>query len=192
MEASRNMTDGKPVPTIRKITRLEAVRDQLDSAYKTYFLWDDLVSALTLAGAAERVLSDMQAQDGIFGVDAYSIRAAVNLHIKPEHHKEAAKLFRADYDFFRHADIKKDNDYELKEEGVEFWLLVPLCAFEHLKQAKTQAMRAYSTWYFMKHPTHLKDDAGAYGKIIKELGDCAKNFSKQDFYHRFCTVDRRQ
>ncbi len=59
----------------RKITHLEAVRDQIDSAIRSYFLWDDLVSATTLAGAAERVMSDMQAQDGIFGVDAASIRS---------------------------------------------------------------------------------------------------------------------
>ena len=50
--------------TIRNITRLEAVRDQLNTACKAYFLWDDLVSALTLAGAAERVRSDMQADMG--------------------------------------------------------------------------------------------------------------------------------
>ena len=66
------------MPTIRKITRLEAVRDQLDSAFKVYFLWDDLVSAITLAGAAERVMSDMQPKDGIFGIDAASIRSIIN------------------------------------------------------------------------------------------------------------------
>jgi hypothetical protein len=119
------MTHGQRAPTIRTITRLEAIRDQLDSAYKAYFLWDALVSALTLAGAAERVLSDLQRRDGLFGVDPYSIRSIVDLYIKPEHQKDAAKLYRADYDFFGHADVNKDNTYELKEEVVEFWLFVP-------------------------------------------------------------------
>jgi hypothetical protein len=58
----------------KSVQRLEAVRDQIDSAIRVYFLWDDLVSALALAGAAERVLSDLQPKDGIFGVDAHSIR----------------------------------------------------------------------------------------------------------------------
>jgi hypothetical protein len=174
--------------TIRTITRLEAVRDQLNTAYKTYFLWDDLVSALTLAGAAERVMSDMQSQDGIFGVDAYSIRSIINLYIKPEYQKEAAKLYRADYDFFRHADVKTQHDYELKQEGVEFYLLVALSAFEHLKQKKTQAMRAYLHWFSIRNPNLVKD-AGKYAQVAKELGNISKDMSKQDYYQRFCFVD---
>lgn len=76
-------------------------------------MWDDLVSAITLAGVAERVMSDMQPQDGIFGVDAASLRSMVNLYIKPEHQKAAGAMFRADYDFFRHADKVKQEEYEL-------------------------------------------------------------------------------
>jgi hypothetical protein len=58
-----------------------------------FFLWDELVSAATLAGAAERVLSDLQPQDGIIGVDAHSIRSMINLYIKEEHHKEKRLRF---------------------------------------------------------------------------------------------------
>jgi hypothetical protein len=96
----------------RKISSLDAVRDQINAAIRAYFLWDDLVSALTLAGAAERVLSDKQPADGILGVDAFSIRSMVNLYIEDEYQSKAAKLFRADYDFFRHADQKPQDDYE--------------------------------------------------------------------------------
>ena len=56
---------------MRMIARIDAARCQIDRAITAYFE-DDLVSALTLAGAAERVLSDWQRQDGLFGVDAYS------------------------------------------------------------------------------------------------------------------------
>jgi hypothetical protein len=87
-----------------------------------FFLWDDLVSAVTLAGAAERVLSDLQPQDGIIGIDAHSIRSMINLYIKEGHHKDAAKLFRKDYDFFRHADRDAAQSYELKENSVA-WLI---------------------------------------------------------------------
>jgi hypothetical protein len=177
--------------TIRKITRLEAVRDQLDTAYKAYFLWDDLVSALTLAGAAERVMSDMQSQDGIFGVDAYSIRSIINLYIKSEYQKDAAKVYRAAYDFFRHADVNKQPDYELKQEVVEFSLFVSLCAFEHLQQKKTQAMRAYSHWFFIRNPNYVKSEAGRYAEIVRNLGTISKDMSKQDYYQLFCSVDRQ-
>jgi hypothetical protein len=37
------------------VTRFDAVRDQIGSAIRMFFVWDDLVSALMLAGAAQRV-----------------------------------------------------------------------------------------------------------------------------------------
>jgi hypothetical protein len=74
----------------KTVTRFDAVSSQINSAIRMFFLWDDLVSAVTLAGAAERVLSNLQPQDGIVGVDAYSIRSMVNLYIKDEHRREAA------------------------------------------------------------------------------------------------------
>jgi hypothetical protein len=113
----------------RKITRRGAVRDQINSAIRAYFLWDDLVSALTLAGAAERVLSDRQPADGLLGVDAFSLRSMVNLYIREEYQSEAATLFRKDYDFFQHADRKPQDDYEFSEEWVDFLLLVAIGAF---------------------------------------------------------------
>lgn len=178
--------------TIRKITRLEAVRDQLNTACKAYFLWDDLVSALILAGAAERVMSDMQGKDGIFGVDAVSMRSMINLYIKPEYQAEAAKLFRADYDFFRHADVRKELDYELKQEAVEFYLFLALCGFEHLQQTRTQAMRAYLLWFASRNPNHLKNnpeqtDSGKYVQVAKKLSHICKNISKHEYYQLFCS-----
>jgi hypothetical protein len=129
--------------TSRMVTRFDAVRDQINSAIRVYFLWDDLVSAITLAGAAERVLSDLQPQDGIFGVDAHSIRSMVNLYIKQEHQKEAGALFRRDYDFLRHADRDSTNDYEIKDSKVTWLIFLSICAFEFLKQKKTMEMRAF-------------------------------------------------
>ncbi|MGA3308795.1 MAG: hypothetical protein ABSD08_09290 [Xanthobacteraceae bacterium] len=177
------------MPTIRKITRLEAVRDQLDSAFKVYFLWDDLVSAITLAGAAERVMSDMQPKDGIFGIDAASIRSIINLYIKPEHQKVAATLYRADYDFFRHADKKTQSDYALKEEVADFWLFIALCSFEHLKQPKTKAMRTFSCWFFLKNSQYIKAEAVGYADFIRKLGATVQGMSKLEFYQAFCTAD---
>jgi hypothetical protein len=175
--------------TTRKITRMQAVSNQLDSAYKTYFLWDDLVSAITLAGAAERVLSDMQPQDGIFGVDANSLRSLINLYVKPEHSKEVATLFRADYDFFRHADKKTQSDYEIKERAADFFLLFPLLSYEHLKQPKTHAMRAYAQWFFYRYPSVLKKENQDDGNFLANLLKAQEPMTKQQFYEMRCSFD---
>jgi hypothetical protein len=168
----------------RNITRFEAVRDQLDCAIRAYFLWDDLVSALTLVGAAERVLSDMQPQDGILGVDAYSIRSALNLHIKPEYQKRAGKFFRKDYDFFRHADHNPQSDYELNGVSVDFWLMMTVGAFEFMGQQKTPEMRAFLVWYMAKYPHLIKDDA-PHKQLASEMAESAKSLSKKDYFLAF-------
>jgi hypothetical protein len=165
----------------RKITRLDAVRDQLHSAIRAYFLWDDLVSALTLAGAAERVLSDKQSADGLFGMDAFSIRSMVNLYIKDEYQPEAAKLFRADYDFFRHADRKPQNDYELSEEWVDFLLLISIGSFEFLCEQRTEIMTTFVWWFSMKYPHWLKKNEPFADQILR-MKEITKYVSKKEYY----------
>jgi len=168
----------------KMIARYDAVRDQISSAIRLFFLWDDLVSAVTLAGAAERVLSDLQPQDGIFGVDARSIRSMVNLYIKDEHHKDAAKLFRKDYDFFRHADRNATQSYELKESSVAWLLFVSLASFEFLGQKKTMEMQAFA-WWFMATNTHwLKANAPDLAFIMK-LKEQISERSKREYFMAF-------
>ncbi len=169
---------------MKNITRFEAIRDQINSAVRMFFLWDDLVSAVTLAGAAERVLSDLQPQDGIFGVDAHSIRSKVNLYIKGEHHKDAAKLFRKDYDFFRHADRNATQSYELKESSVAWLIFISLCSFEFLGQKKTIEMRAFAWWFMATNPHWLKADAPDLALIMK-LKEQISERSKREYFLAF-------
>jgi hypothetical protein len=167
--------------TSRTITRLDAVRDQLNSAIRLYFLWDDLVSAVTLAGAAERVLSDLQPADGIFDIDARSIRSVINLYIKPGHQKQAAISFRADYDFFRHADRQPKDDYELAENRVDSLLFISVCSFEFLCKTTTQEMRIFLWWFMIKNPHILKKEHERSQRAM-ELGEQTRGLSKRDFY----------
>jgi hypothetical protein len=134
-----------------------------------------------LAGAAERVLSDKQPADGILGVDAFSIRSMVNLYIEDEYQSKAAKLFRADYDFFRHADQKPQDDYEFSERWVDFLLLLSIGSYEFLGQKKTEDMIAFTYWFSMKYPHWLKKDH-PFTELIKGMCEIAPNISKKDYY----------
>jgi hypothetical protein len=173
--------------TKRVISRMEGIRNQLDSAVRVYFLWDDLVSAITLAGAAERVLSDMQPQDGIMGADAYSIRSIINLYIKPEHQKDAAKLFRKDYDFFRHADRDSVTHYELHENAADFLLMTTIRSFQFLGQKSTPAMRAFIWWFMAKYPHLVKKDA-PHRQLASKMRENAKNLSKKEYFAAFMSA----
>jgi len=168
----------------KPVTRFDAVRDQISSAIRTFFIWDDLVSAVTLAGAAERVLSDLQPQDGIFGVDARSIRSMVNLYIKEDHQKDAAKIFRKDYDFFRHADRDALQNYELKESSVAWLIFVSIVSFEFLRQKKTTEMRAFIWWFMATNPQWLKANAPDLALITK-LKEQISERSKREYFLAF-------
>jgi len=169
---------------IKTVTRFDGVRDQIAAAIRMFFLWDDLVSAVTLAGAAERVLSDLQPQDGIIGIDAHSIRSMINLYIKEEHHKDAAKLFRKDYDFFRHADCDAAQNYELKESSVAWLIFISLCSFEFLGQKKTMEMRAFAWWFMATNPHWVKADAPDLALIMK-LKEQILERSKREYFLAF-------
>jgi hypothetical protein len=149
------------------------------------------VSAVTLAGAAERVLSDLQPQDGIFGIDAHSIRSMVNLYIKDDHQKEAAALFRHDYDFFRHADRDSKQGCELKDSKVMWLIFLSICAFEFLKQKKTMEMRAFFWWFMAAHPQYLRTDAPDMAAIVK-VRELISELSKRQYYLAFvCASEGR-
>lgn len=165
----------------RTTSRHEAVRDQINCAIKAYFLWDDLVSAITLAGAAERVLSDLQPQDGLLGVDGFSLRAAINLYIKDENHKEVAKLFRNDYDFFRHADKNRSLSHTYSTEAVDCLILFAVGAFEFSGYVKTVDMKAFVYWFIAEYPALVKVGSNLTSKVqfIHEFP------SKRDFYTTF-------
>jgi hypothetical protein len=166
------------------VTRFDGVRDQINMAARSFFLWDDLVSAVTLAGAAERVLSDLQPQDGIIGVDAYSLRSMINLYIKEEHQRDAAKLFRKDYDFFRHADRDAAPSYELKEDSVAWLIFVSILSFEYLKQKKTMEMRAFVWWLMASKPHWLKSNAPDLA-LVMQLKKQLSDRSKREYFFAF-------
>jgi hypothetical protein len=176
---------------MKMITRYEGVREQINSAIRLFFLWDDWVSAVTLAGAAERVLSDLQPQDGIIGVDAYSLRSMFNLYIKEEHHREAAELFRRDYDFFRHADRNAAPNYELKESSVTWLIFIALASFEFLGQKKSMEMRAFAWWFFARNPRWLKANAPDAPVIMKINEQMAELTKRQYFLAFIAAVDGR-
>jgi hypothetical protein len=170
----------------RLVTRRRAVQDQLDTAIRAYFLWDDLVSAITLAGAAERVLSDMQPQDGIIGIDAYSIRSAVNLYFKTEHQSEAAGLFRKDYDFFRHADRQNVDSHEIKDISVVFTITIAIASCEFLSIEKTEIMKIFFWWTYIKYPKFFKKDCIDIFLDIDDIRRISEWVSKREYFLILC------
>jgi hypothetical protein len=192
--AARHSNPQKTVPLLtRTISRIEAAICQLDGAIRAYFE-DDLVSALTLAGAAERVLSDLQPQDGLLGVDAYSWRAAINLYIKTEHQKEAAKWYRRAYDQLRHADRDKSETIEINQTVVDIYILMAVFAFHFVTKQTTTNVRIYELWFCIHYPDLVKKGTEFAARLEKALPLLPEGVTKKEFYRSvgkaFADVER--
>ncbi|NWG71337.1 MAG: hypothetical protein HXY23_06990 [Parvularculaceae bacterium] len=189
--------DGAARSEVRKFTRLDAVERQLDMAIRAHLQFDDLVSAMTLAGAAERVLSDLQPQDGILGVDAWSIQSLVNLYFKDEFHNLVRDKLRHAYDFLRHADGKKGADkgpndsLALHQGTVDFFLMLAIKAFQSLQGNESPTMRAFGYWLIMEHPGWLRaeeDERGQWAGVRSSF----PNLTKADRFAALLAVIKSQ
>lgn len=135
-----------------QFSRLDAVRNQLEMAVRARLQFEDLVSAMTLAGAAERVLSDLHPKDAKFSDDTLSIRAFCNTYVKTDCRKQAAEYMRAAYDFLRHADKTPDRVLELDAEWVDLTLMMAIRAFESTSKARLPVLIAFRTWAAITDP----------------------------------------
>lgn len=120
---------------VRRYTRREAVRLQLEMAVRARLQYFDLVSALTLAGAAERVLSDLQPKEAKTSEGFVSLKAYIN-EVEPDGGKRKilADQARKDYDQLRHAYPKSEWTHELDGLRADAFITLAIEAFAPRKQ----------------------------------------------------------
>jgi hypothetical protein len=163
---------------MRRYTRLEAAQRQLEMAVRALLQFDDPISALTLAGAAERVLSDLQPSDGILGVDAWSIRAFCNTHIKQERQEAAAVLLRKTYNQLKHAQRSPSAVHDIHESEVLIWLLLSIRAFTALGGTATPILNTFNFWVMAARPDWISADdpelVKKFSEANRELGHLPK------------------
>jgi len=165
-----------------RISRMESIRCQINAGIKAYFLWEDYASVVTLIGAAERVLSDLQPQDGLLGFDAVSLRSLINLHIKDQFAKEAAHDLRAPYDFLRHADRNKYGEFVVHPVWVEFTMFLTTMAYQHVSHSLTKDMQIFMCWCLSKHPNWSKESS-PIRSILEQTGFQAGDITKAEYYN---------
>lgn len=112
-------------------SRREAVQLQLEMAVRARLQHNDLVSALTLAGAAERVLSDLQPKEAKTSEGYTSLKAHINeVELDPKKRKGLADCARKDYDQLRHAHPLLEHTHGLSLERVDALLTLSIEAFQ--------------------------------------------------------------
>lgn len=168
-------------PKVIQLSRLDAVKHQLEMAVRARLQFEDLVSAMTLAGAAERVLSDLHPKDAEFSDDTFSIRAFCKTYVKPGRQKKAAEYMRAAYDFLRHADKTPDHVLELDAELVDLTLMMAIKAFERASKTRPPVLLAFQACAAITDP---KWEAANHIPEINDpkLGDWSTKLTMRELF----------
>ncbi len=153
---------------IRQYKRLEAVRSQLEMAVRALFEFDDPVSALTLVGAAERVLRDIQPKDAKLSEGFNTVKAFCNEMVRPEARRRVTKSIDFNYDQLRHADKRPQHLHVINVEGLEMFILTTVWAyagkpkgdpdaFAEWFNALPHSLSAFVVWMFLNYPSDTWD-----------------------------------
>lgn len=165
------------------ITKIDAAERQLNTAIRLFFENRDHLSSYTLAVASREITDDILAKqsDEIFrrelarvGGDVtkvhYPYRERMRDLVKPEHYKDAIKLFNKRQNFLKHAD--KDPDSEMKDlsaKELAFVILFAASNFHLLTDRLTREMMIFLCWLGVAEPHLVHLDDGKLSKAILEF-----------------------
>jgi hypothetical protein len=130
-----------------KISKLEAVRRQVETAIRIYFVNGDPVSVHTLAAASLQILVDLDKK----GPQTGTLWDLLRRQVRPEYIDEVIKLFTAPENFFKHADRDPNEILEFPLSMPEWFLWECVVKYPVLAGETPPLMLAYWTWFMIRH-----------------------------------------
>lgn len=146
------MEDGEPI--VEHVTKIEAVRRQLRTAFAMFFHEEDSVSIHTLASAAQEVLHDLLKRSG---------RGSAFIEgefVRPEKLPEYRKMISEAKNFFKHADRDPDKVLDF-HPGTNDFVLID-CAHMYMLLSGGRWLRetvAFVPWFAATYPGTLLPQA---------------------------------
>jgi len=120
------------------------VKSQIEMAIRARLQFSDPVSAMTLAGAAERVLSDLS-EHNEWGDDALSIKLFIQKFAKGNE-KAAAEILRKPINTLKHADRDPNVHPAVDYHWLETLLMMTVREFRNQSGTMTPVMHAFRVW----------------------------------------------
>jgi hypothetical protein len=135
------------------VTKLDAVRRQLNTAIRLWFEDADPVSIHTLASAAHDILHQLFKKRGLTGL-LFDADIVV-----PEYRREWSEAITKHYNFFKHGRKDADKTIEFRPGVNEFLLLFQIRALRQMGETLTFFEQAFMQWYFINRPEFLIEGA---------------------------------
>lgn len=166
-----------------RINKLDAACRQLNTAISLWFNNGDTVSIHTLACSAHQIVHDINKQrcnrDLIYDTLIYD-----SLKIKDEYRREANRLLKHPYNFFKHADNDASDTVEFKPILTELFIMFTSLGLEKLGCQPDPIRAAFNIYYGLRNP-HLLTENGKsewIDRISEENRKQALDMPKHQFF----------
>lgn len=131
--------------TAMKISKLDTVRRQLDTAIRLYFSSADPISIHTLAAAAHRVMKDINSKAG---AEPMLRDRLVSMFYPKDRKTVRRKLVEAE-NFFKHAEHDHDQTLEFRPEITEFLLFDTGLKYIAMTGEDMPTFQVFSIWFML-------------------------------------------
>ena len=167
-----------------EVSKLDAVRRQLDTAIGLYFDERDPVSIHTLAAAAYDVLRGVNSKRG---GSPMALKERMLNYVRKEHIPKVRRALNEAQNFFKHAD--RDHDQLLSfNPGLSEVMLWDCCMKYHeLSGEHTSYTEAFFAYFTLKHPDVYTLPEFMQG-LLSGAWELMKHLSKRDFIQSFMTA----
>ena len=128
-----------------RLTKIQAAQRQIQTAIDLYFLHGDLISVMTLAGAAEEICGNVLARDGKKNILSFMAdeveKQGLNLTNKDLHNRASA-LRNA----LKHAKDPDEDQFQFDEEAAVLMLVRAVVNYQLLGNPLTSEMTKFLAW----------------------------------------------
>ena len=162
-----------------EISKLDAVKRQLDVAINLFFKESDPVSIHTLTAAAHQLLMDIGRLKNIKSF------IKENSLIKKEYISEYRKTINEAENFFKHAEEDPHALLKFNPEQTEFLLLDAIEMYMQLTKEIPEDMSIFRGWFLIKYPSVvIQEELTAKGLDVATF----RRKTKLEFYSRMKDV----
>ena len=129
--------------SLRRVTKLDAARAQLDAAIELFFTSENFVAVHTLTAAAYNVLRDLARHESL---EFPFIKTGFMKSLDPSQRTAVHNFIHAAENFFKHADRDPSGTLDLNPELTELLLLDACSYFKQVAAPAPRNLDALKVW----------------------------------------------
>lgn len=163
------------------VSKLDAVKRQLETAVHLYFLSRDPISIHTRTAAAYGILKALNKHRSGKNMLMDEI---VSAYTKPGFEKEVYRKLHEAENFFKHADRDPESTLEFCPDATEMVLWQGCVKYSELSGEQTPTLQAMNGWVQINHSNWFKFEEWRK-QYFSEAAQLTQSIGKEVFYKEF-------